>query len=224
MPDDLTSPRLCGHCGVIVQMRVAAKHDEHPPDEIDEPGMMSVRYGILQCLNCWQMSFTRYWWDPHDNWANAYGPPPREETLFPLAAVAPTGLPSDLVRIFEGSLKVRNVDSDSYVTKVRKLLEAVCGRHGATGRNLAEKIESLATAGKIPKELAKVAHNLRLLGNHGAHASIDEVPQEAVPVVEKLCAALLGYLYTMPLLVTEAEELLKKLDTSQRTNQPRTGN
>jgi hypothetical protein len=215
MGDDLTSPRLCGHCGVIVQMRVVAKHDEHPPEEVDEPGMMSARYGILQCLNCWEMSFTRYWWDHWDRSETAYGPPPREETLFPSAAAAPAGLPTDLVRIFEGSLKVRNVDADSYVTKVRKLLEAVCQRHQAAGRNLADQIDSLAASGKIPVELAKVAHKLRHFGNHGAHASIDEVPAEAVPVVEKLCAALLGYLYTMPLLVAEAERLLDAISASK---------
>lgn len=212
MDSELTGPRLCGHCGVIVQMRILATHDEHPPEEIDDPAILSVRYGILGCLNCYEVSFGRYWWSPYDQYQHSE--PFRDETLFPPAATAPVGLPTDLVRLFEGCLKIKHIHADAYVTQVRKLLEIVCQRHGAVGRTLADKIDSLAESGKIPADLAKVAHNLRLLGNHGAHAAVEEVPIEAVPVVEKLSAALLGYLYSMPLLVTEAEELLKKLDES----------
>lgn len=212
-----TDARLCGHCGVLVQMEIVAQHSHGqsvtPGDWADDGPQEGTAHRILQCPNCQGVSLEKADWQ---SGPEGYGYDEKCQTLFPPAAAAPVGLPADLVRIFEGSLKVRNVDADSYVTKVRKLLEAVCQRHGAKGRNLAEQIDRLAASGKIPADLAKVAHNLRLLGNHGAHAAIDEVPQEAVPVVEKLCAALLGYLYTMPLLVTEADELLKKLDASRK--------
>lgn len=212
-----TDARLCGHCGVLVQMEVVTQYSRGesviPGDWADDGPQEGVAHRILQCPNCNGVSLEKADW--HAGPEGSYYEE-KCQTLFPAAAAAPVGLPADLVRIFEGSLKVRNVDADSYVTKVRKLLEAVCQRHGAKGRNLAEQIDSLAASGKIPADLAKVAHNLRLLGNHGAHAAIDEVPHEAVPVVEKLCAALLGYLYTMPLFVTEAEELLKRLDAARK--------
>lgn len=212
-----TDARLCGHCGVLVQMEIVAQHSrgqQSGPWGLDDDGPQEgVSHRILRCPNCNGVSLEEADWQ---SGPEGYNYDETCKTLFPAAAAAPVGLPSDLVRIFEGSLKVRNVDADSYVTKVRKLLEAVCQRHGAKGRNLSEQIDSLAASGKIPGDLAKVAHNLRLLGNHGAHTAVDEVPQEAVPVVEKLCAALLGYLYTMPLLVTEAEDLLKKLDASRK--------
>lgn len=52
---------------------------------------------------------------------------------------------------------------------IRAIVEAVCNDRGATGKNLEERIDNLATMKIVTEEGAKILHNLRFMGNDAAH-------------------------------------------------------
>jgi len=218
MPDSKqTVARVCPHCSEVAKLVMEGEYGVSESKDRDDTVRVGVHHSLLVCPLCSNVSVER------TDWIKSVGGQDDltlTQTLFPATATAPLGLPFDLVRVFNASVKLRDVDAESYLIKVRKLLEAVCAVHGASGKNLESKINDLAASRKIPEALAKVAHNLRLFGNHGAHYSTEEVPRAAVPVVEKLCEALLGYLFTMPLLVSDAEKHLEALNRSTNSETP----
>lgn len=52
---------------------------------------------------------------------------------------------------------------------IRKTLEEICADKGATGSNLKERIDALSCVVILPPEFLEAMHDLRLLGNDGAH-------------------------------------------------------
>jgi len=56
---------------------------------------------------------------------------------------------------------------------VRKILEEICvDKCIKTGRNMEEKVDTLLNSGKLPSEIGKELHDLRKLGNDGAHIEL----------------------------------------------------
>jgi len=103
------------------------------------------------------------------------------------------------VRIrFDAARKVKVAEPGLYAVGVRRMLETVCNEEGATGKDLFAKLDDLAHMGRIPTTLAEAAHQLRKLGNLGAHDSEVDVEPADVPVIADLAEALLEYLYRAP--------------------------
>ena len=65
------------------------------------------------------------------------------------------------------------------------MLETVCNQEGANGNDLFAKLDDLAARGRIPDMLAEVAHELRQLGNLGAHDEEVSVAPDDVPVIRR---------------------------------------
>jgi hypothetical protein len=77
-------------------------------------------------------------------------------------------------------------------------LETVANEEGAEGDDLFEKLDDLARKGRIPEPLAEAAHELRRLGNLGAHDAAIDLGPDDVPAIEDLADAFLEYLYRAP--------------------------
>ena len=59
--------------------------------------------------------------------------------------------------------------------------------------------------------MVHVAAGIRKLRNVGAHANLGEITEAELPVLDDLTRAILEYVYSAPLLATEAEERLASL-------------
>lgn len=55
---------------------------------------------------------------------------------------------------------------------IRKTLEEICADKGIKGKNIEIKIDNLLNSGKIPKDIGEELHELRKLGNDGAHIDL----------------------------------------------------
>lgn len=62
---------------------------------------------------------------------------------------------------------------------------------------LQRRIEALADAKKIPKEVGEWAHEVRIVGNDAAHTS-DEPNAGDVDAIAEFTEAFLEYVFTMP--------------------------
>ena len=78
------------------------------------------------------------------------------------------------------------------------MLETVCNEEAASGKDLFEKLDDLARKGRIPATLADVAHELRRLGDLGAHDEDVAMAPGDVLIIEDLADAILEYLYRAP--------------------------
>jgi hypothetical protein len=164
-------------------------------------------YQMLLCPACNGVSFARIYYHDHLD-------PSETEILYPTTHKMPEGLPSAVGKGYEAVLKVRNVDANAFGVLVRRVLELVCADRGAQGRNLHEQLNCLVERDEIPEQLANMAHSLRVFGNIGAHASAGELTSAEIPFLDKLCEAVLEYVYYAPQLL---QEVGKHLETMKKT-------
>jgi hypothetical protein len=79
-------------------------------------------------------------------------------------------------------------------------LQAALREKKATGSNLKQEIDDLASSGLLPPVICEWATQLRLLGNESAHPQADQEParpEDAEDIVQFL-DFLLEYLYGLP--------------------------
>jgi hypothetical protein len=132
-----------------------------------------------------------------------------ERRLFPTVRDN-NAVPARVRTRLDAALKVKKLDPDFYAVGIRRMLETVCNEERAKGRDLFAKLDDLADKGRIPDMLAEVAHELRRLGNLGAHDEDVSVAHEDVPVIEDLADAVLEYLYRAPAKLAAVREGLEQ--------------
>jgi hypothetical protein len=208
-----TSSIKCGHCQNETHMEIVSDysnveaHDEH--DTYWEAGPV---YEICKCPACDKVSFRRYFY--HD------GMDPSEAeyvTLYPRTKKGLRGLPPKIHTAYEAAEKVRNIDANAYGVLLGRVLDLVCEDRKASGDTLDQKLKSLAKNGEIPSKLVDVAAGVRKLRNVGAHANLGELTEAELPVLDDLTRAILEYVYSAPLLATEAEKRLAELKAKTAT-------
>jgi hypothetical protein len=120
------------------------------------------------------------------------------------------GLPATIQREWDAALRVRRVSPNAFAVLLGRVLDQICTDHKAEGRFLHNRIEHLASSGKLPEPLKEVAHGLKDLRNFGAHGNLGDLDPNDAPLLESLCRALLMYLYTVPALSMDAKKRLGK--------------
>ena len=150
-------------------------------------------YELLLCPTCSRVSPRKYYWYEFRN--------PEEitfEVLFFIKLDMPPGLPELIEDEYLAALRVRNVSPNAYGVLLGRLLELVCEDRGAEGGSLRAKLQDLAGRNEIPSRLVKVAMNLRQFRNVGAHATAGALTEAEVPILYRLCRAVLEYVYSAP--------------------------
>lgn len=217
MPDSsekhFTGPIKCGHCQNKVRMEIVAEHSEV---QLHEQGDFSWDagwvYQVAKCPACEGITFQRYGYhDALDTGEYEF------QCLFPHGGKPLRGLPAKIHAGFEAAQRVRNIDANAYGVLLGRVLDAVCVDRQASGTTLDQRLKSLADKGEIPTKLVKVAAGIRKLRNIGAHADLGELTQADLPVLDELTRAILEYVYTAPLLATEAEERFAELKSSGKS-------
>lgn len=205
------SPILdCPNCMNKVLMKIVAEysqvqfhHQEHPIHFEWNAGPI---YRMLLCPACEVICFSRI------NYNDAFDPTDwTTEILYPMSEKTPQGLPSTVSNAYQAALKVRGIDANFFAVGLRRVLELVCIDRQAEGRALHEQLTNLARRGEIPERLADMAHGLRQLGNIGAHASEGALTKDEIPFLDKLCQAILEYVYYAPHLLGQVEQRLSQI-------------
>jgi len=131
-----------------------------------------------------------------------------------------SALPERVRTRLDAALKVKKIEPGFYAVGIRRMLETVCNIEGAAGGDLFAKLDDLAAHGRIPGTLAEAAHELRKVGNLGAHDSEVDVAPEDVPAIEALAEAILEYLYRAPAQLATVRSALASRSTSVKAESP----
>jgi hypothetical protein len=132
--------------------------------------------------------------------------------LYPQTEKRVEGLPPEVAQAYEAARRVKTVDYNAYAVLLGRVLEKVCEDRQAQGESLSARLQDLAARGEIPKHLADMAHQIRLLRNVGAHANLGELTDEDVPILDDLIRAVLEYVYSAPVLATQ---LIRRMNTGK---------
>lgn len=212
---EFSEEKKCGHCGNRAPMLIVGRYSKVRTHLDDKAGFQwdaGTIYETLECPACGDIEFRSYYY--HEGFEEQgvdY------KTLYPTSTKIPIGLVDPIKKEYEAALKVKSVSANAYGVLMRRVLELVCEDRGASGQNLHQKLTDLAQKSEIPKQLVAVADSLRVFGNLGAHASLGELTENEVPILENLSRAILEYVYSAPYLVSQAEKALKQLNQRKRS-------
>lgn len=156
----------------------------------------SLHFDTLQCTNC--AGYVLCLWS-----VSSFGDTYDYKLLpYPLKIKSfPEEWPSKVGTYWLEAMRGLEVGNwNSAAMAARSALQLAVRDRGASGKNLKEEIEDLATKGLLPPLMKDWSHELRDLGNDGAHPKPDQelvIAQDARDVVRFL-DYLLRYLYTLP--------------------------
>lgn len=196
----------CPSCANRSNMKVLAQcrhiKGAQRPEDPDE----GAEYQLVVCASCQRVSLrSSYFVDIHE-WE------PTFRFIYPELPGEIKGLPDSVKKEYESALKVRPIDTNAFAVMLGRVLDTVCEEQEASGRSLSERLKNLAERGAIPGRLADMAHSVRQLRNVGAHADLGAITEEAAPILDDLCRAVLEYVYAGPELLRAVEQAIEKLN------------
>jgi hypothetical protein len=201
----------CPHCGNVAPMDLRQTYSEVQSYEEDQGPHYEAGdvYEILKCPACNDIVFRKYFWN--DGYMEDCDYDVQYEMLFPLSKKIPLGLPPNILKEYEAANKVRKVSSNAFGVLIRRVLEMVCVDRKATGDSLYKQLKHLSSNGEIPSKLVDVATHIKDLGNVGAHATLGNLTDAEVSILDDLCRAILEYVYSAPHLAQKAQNSLQAL-------------
>lgn len=198
----------CGHCGqwTSFKERVSTRFTASIPPPIgDVDGKVTEQQGIwriLQCTTCLRPALQQV--------GPGYDEKDARTILYPVSKTPVMGLPEVIDRAYRAALRVRDVDPSAFALLVGRTLEAICKHENAGGPTLAAKLRKLVSSDKIPRTLAQMADQLRVIRNLAAHDFEDEVTEADADIALEFIEAILEYLYVAPAKIAVLQERLQK--------------
>jgi|SRR5579864_4396091 len=185
---------VCEKCGIETSHAVRCgiqSHDSSPDGDIH----VSDDFLVVQCMGCQTLSFCQESWNSEDIDPET-GDTAVSRALYPPRIIGRPMLgdrwylPVQIREVYEQTRTaiIQNLPILAGIG-VRAIIETVCKEQNATGKNLAERIDTLATLQLIAKREAQVLHSLRFMGNAAAHetkAHSGEELNTALNIVEHL--------------------------------------
>ncbi len=202
----------CGHCGNRGRMDIKGEHKVTEGEECETGDggtqfnyMGDSLYQMVACQACNGAMLIR---------AYGYDDTVGKFTItYPAVVQYPSTVPATIVEALNDAQNVRHVSANAYGAMAGRAIERICLENGCSKGTMNESIDALATANIIPKQLASLAHKLRIIRNFGAHGGITNLTANEVPVVEAILKAIVEYIYFAPELLAKAAELVKRLKT-----------
>lgn len=93
---------------------------------------------------------------------------------------------------------------------IRCALEAICDDRDIPRGSLHKRLEELAGRGEIPPRLAEMSTVLRILGNAGAHSSLQSVTVPMTWAMDEFFRAIVEYVYVAPGKLAELSKRLQR--------------
>ena len=173
-------------------------------------------YLVVQCMGCQTLSFCQESWNSED-WNPETEDTPISRTLYPPRIIGRPlledrwFLPPQIREVYEQtrSAIIQNLPILAGIG-VRAIIETVCKEQNTSGRDLATRIDALASLQLIARKEAQILHSLRFMGNAAAHETKAHSAEElniALNIVEHL-------LNTVYLLERQQERLQKNSRTA----------
>jgi len=128
--------------------------------------------------------------------------------LWPIKRVLPSSVPANVRKIYDTALDVR-AEPNSFAVQIRRALEAICIDRGEPGKNLRDDLEELSKAGVFPPIVAEIAHELRDIGNTGAHAKAQDVEDKQTQAIDDFFHLVVNYVYEAPARLEAHRRLLR---------------
>lgn len=201
----LTENIKCGHCQNTAPMTLETKYCENYEEDHDSGIDAHTGYEICKCPVCKGVTLRSYFWydamDPEDV---SY------KILYPVEKTQ-MGLPRSVREAYEAAQNVMHISVNAYGVLLGRVLENVCDDRGAIGDTLDKKLKNLAEKKEIPEKLVDIATGIRQLRNIGAHASLGELTEQEIPILNDLTRAILDYVYSAPYLASIAASSLLAL-------------
>lgn len=185
----------CGHCGHEWTFLMRATYTFNP----DPESGITTTWQLLQCVACLRITLTENF--SEDDWG---------KVLYPSAGLDTEALPKLISKPYREMLRVKLVSPGACAVMAGRTLEAICVHEQAVGKTLANKLQHLASVGRIPQTLSQMANQLRQIRNIGAHMGDIELDEGDVPVILEFLDALLEYLYVAPAKMRAVEARLKQ--------------
>ncbi len=176
-----------------------------------KPASASAReYAILGCPECGGITVL----ETHLSIAVIKGSQPSD----PDGANKISGLPENVARYYKDATRALRANlPDAAAVSLRRTLEAAASDNGASKGVLVKRIQQLIDDGHVTKSFGPVLHQIRQVGNVGAHAGDDSLDESTVQRALRFTTALLRNLYEVPaeLAAIEAESPAQSEDTTQ---------
>jgi hypothetical protein len=87
---------------------------------------------------------------------------------------------------------------DAAAVQLRRTLEAAAAHFDVRGRNLVGKIQKLIEEGFVTRQFGEALHDIRMVGNLGAHATDQRVDDAAAQRITNFTTLLLRNLFEVP--------------------------
>ncbi|MBD2426607.1 DUF4145 domain-containing protein [Phormidium sp. FACHB-1136] len=175
---------------------------------------LKAYYDLLLCPACKEVTLRKHLWDDH------LEPEVEYKILYPQFIGATHNLdsnelyhfPEKVRKAYKAALTVKSIDANAYGVLLGRTLESVCiDQETVVKGNLYNSLQEMSKKGKIPDKLFSIARRLKDFRNVGAHAFMGELTEEEIPILEKLCQMILSYLYELPMLDRNSEQVLDSL-------------
>jgi Domain of unknown function (DUF4145) len=210
--------RKCNHCDAVREMTLCTSYqDSWYYEDADLRGYTTWR--LYQCPACEKPTLQEESFLEGD-------PEADKKELYPGERPSLKGLPYKVKEEYSEALKLQNVSLNACANGIRRTLEGVCKEENAVGTDLFEKIKDLADKqGRIPKQLADMAHLIRMLGNLGSHSDEDEdeVTSKDLTTMIEFVEALLEYIYIAPAKIKLVQDRLAKKKASHAKSNNKAG-
>jgi Domain of unknown function (DUF4145) len=169
-------------------------------------GEFSYSDGVYasQCLACGQPTIWR------GTFCAELDPEPLKEVQLYPREHENQALPARVRARLGDAARVRSATPSAYAVAVRRVVEAICNHEGAEGRDLYNKLDDLASKGRLPQEFADMGHQIREFGKLGAHDLEDDVTVDDIPAIDDFKDALLDFCYRAPAKIDAVRQRLEK--------------
>lgn len=199
---------LCPGCGnktTITFSNIISAVEEIIDSPTGESIDISYYYTLGQCATC-HIALLFGTDDENEESENIN----THQLLFPYQKTLPVYIPEELRKSYGEAKRVQQISPTAFTVLIRRAMEFLCDDQKAEGKNLNEKLSSLASKNIIPKTLAEMTTVLRILGNISAHASTITIDYSDVSIIDDFFNAILEYVYIAPYKLTTYKEKLKK--------------
>lgn len=200
MTEDIKKPReqvaRCPHCGnntpqIILHKETQTEMLQSVTGETLAP--CDMFYYTTECRTCGKISlFHNYEYNPDGAYLST------STVLHPATREITDSVPQEISDCYAEAKKVEKLSPTAFTILIRKALESITKEKGARGKDLKEKVQSLAKSGVIPDAMEQMADAIRILGNIGTHDALSKITSQDVEDMDSFFMTLVEYVYVAP--------------------------
>lgn len=120
-------------------------------------------------------------------------------------------VPETISALYSDAYKIKRTAPDTFVTQIRRALEAVCKDRGTRRGDLKTRLCELFSKGELPKVLFEAADEIRDLGNKTTHDPDQRIKTWQANTIDEYFRAVIEHVYVLPFKVQAFRDSLNRL-------------